>query len=128
MVHVSEMAEGFVRSPGDDVTSVGQEVEVRVIKKSGRPRQIDLSMKMLQLTKLRNRTKRKTAKPKKKCLRRWQQAFQRAMEGARMNAHARVPKAVQRASGPVTARAARGNSGAYLKRIDNLSQILTAGV
>ncbi len=44
MVHVSEMAEGYVRSPSD-VAEVGQEVEVRVIKKSGRPRQIDLSMK-----------------------------------------------------------------------------------
>lgn len=45
MVHVSEMADGFVKSPGD-VASVGQEVEVRVIKKNGRPRQIDLSMKL----------------------------------------------------------------------------------
>ncbi len=44
MVHVSEMADGFVKSPGD-VASVGQEVEVRVIKKNGRPRQVDLSMK-----------------------------------------------------------------------------------
>lgn len=44
MVHVSEMAEGYVKSPSD-VASIGQEVEVRVIKKSGRPRQIDLSMK-----------------------------------------------------------------------------------
>ena len=44
MVHVSEMADGFVKSPGD-VATVGQEVEVRVIKKNGRPRQIDLSMK-----------------------------------------------------------------------------------
>ena len=45
MVHVSEMADGYVKSPSD-IASVGQEVEVRVIKKSGRPRQIDLSMKM----------------------------------------------------------------------------------
>ena len=44
MVHVSEMADGYVKSPSD-VASVGQDVEVRVIKKSGRPRQIDLSMK-----------------------------------------------------------------------------------
>ncbi len=44
MVHVSEMADGYVKSPGD-VASVGQEVRVRVIKKNGRPRQIDLSMK-----------------------------------------------------------------------------------
>jgi len=44
MVHVSEMADGYVKSPSD-VVSAGDEVEVRVIKKSGRPRQIDLSMK-----------------------------------------------------------------------------------
>lgn len=44
MVHVSEMADGYVKSPSD-IASIGQEVEVRVIKKSGRPRQIDLSMK-----------------------------------------------------------------------------------
>jgi len=48
MVHVSEMAEGYVKSPSD-IASVGQEVEVRVIKKSGRPRQIDLSMKKEQV-------------------------------------------------------------------------------
>ncbi len=44
MVHVSEMADGYVKSPSD-VAAVGQEVVVRVIKKNGRPRQIDLSMK-----------------------------------------------------------------------------------
>lgn len=45
MVHVSEMADGYVKSP-NDVVSIGQEVEVRVInKKGGRSRQIDLSMK-----------------------------------------------------------------------------------
>lgn len=44
MVHVSEMADGYVKSPSD-VASVGQEVEVRVLKKSKNPRQIDLSMK-----------------------------------------------------------------------------------
>ena len=46
MVHVSEMADGYVKSPGD-VAAVGQEVEVRVIKKNGKPRQIDLSMKSI---------------------------------------------------------------------------------
>lgn len=44
MVHVSEMSDGYVRSPSD-VASVGQKVEVRVIKKNGRSRQIDLTMK-----------------------------------------------------------------------------------
>lgn len=44
MVHVSEMADGYVQSPSD-VVSVGQEVEVRVLKMNRRTRQIDLSMK-----------------------------------------------------------------------------------
>lgn len=44
MVHVSEMADGYIRSP-EDVVSIGDEVEVRVIKLNRRNRQIDLSMK-----------------------------------------------------------------------------------
>lgn len=46
MVHVSEIADGFVQSP-NDIVSVGEEVEVRVIKLNRRNRQlqIDLSMK-----------------------------------------------------------------------------------
>lgn len=43
MVHVSEMAEEYVESPGD-VVKVGDEVEVRVIRV--KRRHIDLSMKM----------------------------------------------------------------------------------
>lgn len=44
MVHVSELADGYVQSP-NDVVKVGDEVEVRVIKLNRRNRQIDLSMK-----------------------------------------------------------------------------------
>src|SRR5690606_17629999 len=44
MVHVSEMAEGFVKSPSD-VVKVGDKVEVRVLKVNRKKRQIDLSMK-----------------------------------------------------------------------------------
>jgi small subunit ribosomal protein S1 len=44
MVHVSELAEGFVKSPSD-VVSIGQEVEARIIKINRKKRQIDLSMK-----------------------------------------------------------------------------------
>ena len=46
MVHVSEMSDNYVRAPSD-IAGVGQEVEVRVLKKNGRSRQIDLSMKSL---------------------------------------------------------------------------------
>ncbi|MDE2748920.1 MAG: S1 RNA-binding domain-containing protein [Chloroflexota bacterium] len=45
MVHVSEMSDNYVRTPSD-VAEVGQQVEVRVIKKNGRSRQIDLTMKL----------------------------------------------------------------------------------
>ncbi len=44
MVHVSELADGFVRSPGD-VVSVGDKVKARVIKINRKKRQIDLSLK-----------------------------------------------------------------------------------
>jgi ribosomal protein S1 len=44
MVHVSELAEGYVSKPSD-VVKVGDEVEARIIKVNRRKRQIDLSMK-----------------------------------------------------------------------------------
>ena len=44
MVHVSEMADGYVKSPGD-VVSIGDTVEVRVLKLNRKKQQIDLSMK-----------------------------------------------------------------------------------
>ena len=44
MVHVSEMSDGYIESP-DDLVSLQEEVDVRVIKINKRNRQIDLSMK-----------------------------------------------------------------------------------
>lgn len=44
MVHVSELADGYVQSP-NDVVKVGEEVDVRVIKLNRKNSQIDLSMK-----------------------------------------------------------------------------------
>lgn len=44
MVHVSELAEGYVKNP-NDVVAEGQEVNVRVLKVSRKKRQIDLSMR-----------------------------------------------------------------------------------
>jgi ribosomal protein S1 len=46
LVHVSELATGYVSSPGD-VVEKGQEVEVKVIKLDRRKNQIDLSIKQL---------------------------------------------------------------------------------
>ncbi|MEP7288811.1 MAG: S1 RNA-binding domain-containing protein [Chloroflexota bacterium] len=48
MVHVSEMANGYVGSP-QEVVKVGQEVEVKVIKVNNKKKQIDLSMKALEV-------------------------------------------------------------------------------
>lgn len=44
MVHVSEMADGYVKSPSD-VVKVGDKVKVRVLKVDRKKRQIDLTMK-----------------------------------------------------------------------------------
>lgn len=44
MVHVSELAEGYVKTP-EDVVRLGDEVEARVIKLNRKKRQIDLSLK-----------------------------------------------------------------------------------
>lgn len=48
MVHVSELASGFVKSPSD-VVKVGDRVQARVIKVNRKKRQIDLSMKSLEV-------------------------------------------------------------------------------
>ncbi len=47
MVHVSEMANGYVGSP-TEVVKIGQEVQVKVIKLNPKKKQIDLSMKALE--------------------------------------------------------------------------------
>lgn len=45
MVHVSEMANGYIGQPSD-VVKVGEEIEVRVLEVNPKKRQIKLSMKM----------------------------------------------------------------------------------
>jgi len=47
MIHVSELASGFVKSPSD-VVKVGDEVTAEVIKVDPRKRRIDLSIKALE--------------------------------------------------------------------------------
>lgn len=48
MVHVSELASGFVKSPSD-VVKMGDQVQARIIKINRKKRQIDLSMKSLEV-------------------------------------------------------------------------------
>lgn len=47
MVHVSELASGYVQSPSD-VVSVGDKVEARILKINKRKRQIDLTMRPVE--------------------------------------------------------------------------------
>ncbi len=47
MIHVSELASGFVKSPGD-VVKLDEEVEAQIIKIDPRKKRIDLSIKALQ--------------------------------------------------------------------------------
>jgi ribosomal protein S1 len=44
LVHVSELTEGYISSPGE-VVSVGEKVQVRVLKVDRKARKVDLSMK-----------------------------------------------------------------------------------
>ena len=44
LVHVSELTEGYIDSPGD-IVSVGDKVQVRVLKVDRKARKVDLSMK-----------------------------------------------------------------------------------
>lgn len=47
LVHISEIAHGYVKTPGD-VLKVGQEIEVKVLESNRRKKQIKLSIKALQ--------------------------------------------------------------------------------
>ena len=47
LVHISEMAHGYVRTP-TDIVQKGQEVSVKVLKVNRRKKQIKLSMKALE--------------------------------------------------------------------------------
>jgi ribosomal protein S1 len=51
MIHVSELASGYVNSPSD-VVKVGQEVKAQVIKVNRKKRRIDLSLKALEQAEL----------------------------------------------------------------------------
>lgn len=48
MVHVSELSSGYVGAP-EEVVKVGDEVQVKVIKVNSRKKQIDLSIKALEM-------------------------------------------------------------------------------
>ncbi len=76
LVHVSEMADDFVKSPGD-VVKVGDEVQVKVIGVNRKKGQIDLSMKALASVE-----DAKEDEPEVPSLTSMAMAMKRAMEGA----------------------------------------------
>ena len=87
MVHVSEMSDNYVRTPSD-VAEVGQQVEVRVIKKNGRSRQIDLTMKSApEEHMVSDEEEDEEAMPTSMA-----QAFRRAMQGAAIEDGASAPQ------------------------------------
>ena len=76
LVHISEMAHGFVKEPGD-VVKVGDEVEVQILKFSRRKKQIKLSMKALQEKPVQEeKPKRKPRKATKSTRGRAKRAYQ----------------------------------------------------
>lgn len=56
MIHVSELASGYVKSPSD-VVKVGDEVTAEVIKVDPRKKRIDLSIKALEQQEEKERVK-----------------------------------------------------------------------
>lgn len=77
-VHVSELAEGYVKAP-EDVVKVGDQVEVRVIKINRRKGQIDLSMKVAHSAVIEaGKVAQEEDEP---VLTAMEAAFRRAMEG-----------------------------------------------
>ena len=49
LVHISELAHGFIRAP-EDAVSVGEEIEVKILNVNRRRKQIKLSLKATQET------------------------------------------------------------------------------
>lgn len=65
LVHISELAHGYVKDP-TDVVHEGDEVEVKVLKVSRRKRQIKLSMKALQEPPIKEEKPRREPRPSRK--------------------------------------------------------------
>lgn len=79
MIHVSELAQGYVNSPSD-VVKVGDEVEAKVIKVNAKQRRIDLSIKALQAPPVVERSQMSTAEPEEDVPTAMALALRRAMQ------------------------------------------------
>lgn len=76
MIHVSELANGFVNSPSD-VVKVGDEVQARIIKLNRKQKRIDLSLKAMEEPVQKERL---TEEPEEKLPTAMELALRRAME------------------------------------------------
>lgn len=84
LVHISELAHGYIRTP-EDAVSVGEDVEVKVLSVNRRRKQIKLSMKALlenpvELAKKVQQTEPETNEPEQPIPTAMEMAMRQAME------------------------------------------------
>jgi ribosomal protein S1 len=84
LVHISELAHGYIRTP-DDAVSVGEDVEVKVLSVNRRRKQIKLSMKAIlenpvELVKKVQQTVSETNEPEQPIPTAMEMAMRQAME------------------------------------------------
>jgi ribosomal protein S1 len=90
MVHVSELANGYVGSPSE-VVKVGDDIQVKVIKVSSKKKQIDLSVKALEAKAEVPKEEEKDEKVPTAM----EQALRAAMQGTEMGANFDAEKAAK---------------------------------
>ena len=102
LVHVSELAAGYVGNPSD-VVSLGDEIEVKVIEVNRRKKQIDLSVRALEepAIAVARRSRKRNCPPRWnwRCARRW-----KGLGSACRRARVRTSGAARRVAGTRSAR------------------------
>ena len=96
LVHISELAHGYIRSPEDAVT-VGEEVEVKVLSVNRRRKQIKLSIKAtmenpIELAKKIQKPERQSDEPEKPTPTAMEMAMRQAMEKSQDDEEGEQPK------------------------------------
>ena len=96
LVHISELAHGYIRSPEDAVT-VGEEVEVKVLSVNRRRKQIKLSIKAtmenpIELAKKIQKPERQSDEPDKPTPTAMEMAMRQAMEKSQDEEEGDQPK------------------------------------
>jgi len=96
LVHISEMAHGYIRTP-EDAVNVGEEVEVKVLSVNRRRKQIKLSIKAtlenpMELAKKIQKSEPSLAEPEKPIPTAMEMAMRHAMEKSEDDEEAVQPK------------------------------------